>query len=79
MERDEIIKAVEAKGKKHIIIKSVDKDGHNYEVRIIAMPEMSSGEINGTAAVIIDGNHYKDMTLHQVAPIFEHMVSVDIY
>jgi hypothetical protein len=67
-----------AAGKKHIMIHATDKDGHKYDVRVNVMPELSRGEINGTAAVIIDGNHYRDMTLLAVEPIFDHMVSVTI-
>ena len=59
-------------------INATDKNGHRYEVRVIAMPDMSAGEINGTAAVLIDGKHYRDMTLAQVTPIFDHMISVSV-
>jgi hypothetical protein len=65
-------------GKMNTTINATDKDGHKYTVRVIAMPELSGGEINGTAAVVIDGQHCRDMTLAQVAPIFDHMVSVTI-
>lgn len=66
------------KGMTNTTINATDKDGHKYTVRVIAMPELSGGEINGTATVVIDGQHYRDMTLAQVAPIFDHMVSVSI-
>ena len=63
-------------GRKRFTIYSEDKDGHQYEVHVIAMPELSENEINGTASISIDGKHYRDMTLKQVLPIFDHMVSV---
>jgi len=66
------------KGQTNTTINATDKDGHKYTVRVIAMPELSGGDINGTAAVMIDGQHYRDMTLAQVAPIFSYMVSVSI-
>lgn len=81
MNKQELIKKIEDKvadGRKSMWIMSEDKQGHKYEVHVIAMPELSEGEINGTAAVSIDGNHYKDMTLKQVLPIFDHMVSVNL-
>ena len=81
MNASEVISAIAERAKKGITrttIKATDKDGHKYEVRVIAMPELSAGEINGTAAVVIDGNHYRDMTLLSVAPIFDHMASVSI-
>ena len=81
MNKQELAKEIEnkvANGRKSMWIVSDDKDGHKYEVHLIAMSELSEGEINGTAAVSIDGKHYRDMTLKQVLPIFDHMVSVNL-
>jgi len=74
----EKIASESAKGRKSYSIHAEDKDGHKYDIHVIAMPELSGGEINGTAAVSIDGKHYIDKTLREIAPIFDLMVSATI-
>ena len=74
----EKIRELVESGRKNITIMAEDKDAHKYEVRVIAMPELSKNEINGSAAVVIDGNHYRDMTLKAVMPIFDHMITASV-
>jgi hypothetical protein len=65
-------------GGKNLTIKSEDQQGHKYEVHVIPMPELSSGQINGTASVSIDGKHVVDKTLDQIVGMYDHMKSVSL-
>ncbi len=81
MTRVELTKAIRTKAEKwhklNLTVRSY-KGNQKFEVHLIMMPELSSGELNGSACLWVDGQHHSERTWLEISPIYDLMDSIEL-